>query len=61
MGLGRSVVGWRGGWEDVEAESKGGCVGSGRIESIAKVHEECVALTSYTILDEGVGELGLMK
>ncbi len=61
MGFGWLVVGWGRRWEAVEVKSEEGCVLLSGIESVAKVHKECVALPAETILDERDGELGPVK
>ncbi len=61
VGLGWSKVGW--GWraEAVEVECEGCGVGTSRVESVAEVHEEGVAVPLEAILNERVGELGSVE
>ncbi len=55
------VGGWECRLEAMKIESEGCCVRLGRVESISKVRDEGVATPTETILDERVGELGLVK
>ncbi len=45
----------------MEVEIEGGCVRLSGLECIPKIHEEGVATPAEAILDEGAGELGLVK
>ncbi len=45
----------------MEVKCKGRGVGSSGVERVLEVHEECVAASSEAILNERIGELGLVE
>ncbi len=60
-GLGCSKVGWGGQTKAMEVKHKGSGVGTSRVERVAEVHKEGASAPTEFILNEGVGELGLVE